>query len=735
MIEAMSKQSLAIVKATSTAAPLGRVRLPLRLYLIALCLFGVLAGGIGFAYKFVRLREILTLHALIAGDAFQIAQSVQNELQDKHWRLQRIRLRAIEGELGRTTSASQLAHRTVSNTRFFEMIAEVDATGRCRWIEPAGENEQLAKADFSQDAAWWNHVDDAIKSEKEQQAGWFVDAHGHHSLGLVIPLSGRRHDPATARVILCKLSPDVIFPDVVPERFRREFNVELRGDTRVMGHIGSVSPQGHPFCEQPMVHWGNHELRVLVAPNDSYLASRMARISKWILWGGIPGSAMISGAFFQMLAYRSRQQSQTERYLASLESLTSISTAISAKLGSGREIMDRLAESALELMRMSVSGVALLEEDGSAMKAYAFAGQVPASPRRLFDLADMPTARRCLASKDVLLIEDLQKITDPQNQEVVVEFTMRSVVLIPLFMQGRCIGMMGLSDPKPRKFTDADRRLARLLGSQASVILANSRLYTQIRRALDLHRQLLEQTRRDAGTKAILLRELHHRVKNNLAGIVGLLSMEGPGLEAEARQWLDRVIERIRTMARAHELFSRGVDQVGLPELVEQVLPSLSVLLLPGMTVRTEIDGVEIKLDTQRAVTLAMVLHELCSNAIIHGLVDKGTLTISAKMSADGVVIEVADDGRGLPSDAEPSRLAGLASVEVSDSGEDRHGEIRHGERWNADAGPSTISLEQGIGLRLVSELVRRELRGNFHLRRRPGGGTIASVELPLGVH
>lgn len=724
MNTAVIKQSLAILQARDASAP---ARLPLRIYLIALGLFGILTGGIIFAYKFVGLREILTLHALIAGDAFQITQAIQKDLQDKTWRLQRVRITAAISNSGRGPSAAELAERNIKSSRFFEMMAEIDAAGKCRWISPAAGNEQLAKADFKQDIGWWKSIDEAMHSEKDQWVGWLKDEHGHETLGLVLPLSGRRGDPAAARVMICRISSDVIFPDVVPERFRREFNVELRGEGCLMGHVGSVSPSGHSFCEQSIVHSGGREFKLLVAPSDSYLAGRMPRISKWILLAGIPGSVLISGAFFQMLAYRVRQQSQTERYLASLESLTTISTAISANLGSGREIMDRLAESALELMGMSVSGVALLEEDGKTMKAYAFAGQVPTSPRSMFELADMPTARRCLESKDVLLIEDLQKSAELKNLDVVAEFNMRTVVLIPLFMQGRCIGMMGLSDPRLRVFTDTDRRLARLLGSQASVILANSKLYTKIRQALDTHRKLLEQTRRDAGTKAILLRELHHRVKNNLAGIVGLLSMEGPILEANARQWLDRVIERIRTMARAHELFSRGVDQVGLPELVEQVLPSLSVLLLPAMTVRTEIDGVDIKLDTQRAVTLAMVLHELCSNAIIHGLVDKGTVTISARMSEDNIIIDVADDGHGLPTDTEPSRLDVMEAPETADNVEVA--------RWNADSELSTISLEQGIGLRLVRELVRRELRGGFQFRRRPGGGTIAGLELPLGPH
>src|SRR5205814_6839497 len=185
---------------------------------------------------------------------------------------------------------------------------------------------------------------------------------------------------------------------------------------------------------------------------------------------------------------------------------------------------------------------------------------------------------------------------------------------------------MAISDSRPRKFTDADRRLARLLGSQASVILANNQLYEQTRAGLELQRQLHEQAGRDAEAKAILLRELHHRVKNNLAGIVGLLSIHEPDLTPSAQQWLERVRERIQTMARAHDLFSGGIERVSLQQLVQQVLPSLSVLTPPGVAVNVSLGDVDINFDTSQAVSVAMALHELCTNALGDGLDGKGTL-------------------------------------------------------------------------------------------------------------
>src|SRR5213593_3201698 len=166
-----------------------------------------------------------------------------------------------------------------------------------------------------------------------------------------------------------------------------------------------------------------------------------------------------------------------------------------------------------------------------------------------------------------------------------------------------------------------------------------------MRTGLELQKELVEQSGRDAQAKAILLRELHHRVKNNLAGIVGLLSMHEPDLSPSAQQWLVRVRERIGTMARAHDLFSGGIERVSLQQLVQQVLPSLSVLTPPGVAVKVNTGELDVTFDTSRAVSLAMVLHELCTNALVHGLDGKGTLTISARRTDRGAIIEVSDEG------------------------------------------------------------------------------------------
>jgi two-component sensor histidine kinase len=203
-------------------------------------------------------------------------------------------------------------------------------------------------------------------------------------------------------------------------------------------------------------------------------------------------------------------------------------------------------------------------------------------------------------------------------------------------------------------------------------------------------------------------------VKNNLASIVTLLSIERPDMSPEALAWLNRASERIATMARTHELFVGGRERVDLRDLVAKLLPALSLIKPAGADVRADLDGVDVELGTERAVGLAMVLNELCWNALEHGTSPNGVLLIRAR-GAEGrrLVLEIEDDGGGERPPTQAPGAAGNTNVD----GNSLKACGTHG---------------RGTGLRLVEGLVSRELRGTFVMNRTPAGGMIARVEIPL---
>jgi two-component sensor histidine kinase len=428
--------------------------------------------------------------------------------------------------------------------------------------------------------------------------------------------------------------------------------------------------------------------------------NRPGRFDLFALWGGLVISVLMSAAVLQMMLQRAKVQQQTQRHLEAIESLNAISTAINARIGSGTAF-DELAKAAGRLLGMSRSGVCVLDDSGRTLEVIAAAGDMPAQFPKVFNLDRLPVCSHCLESKTVYFSGDIRRTPQPYSFEVAATFGVVSLILIPLVIQDRPIGLLTFSSSEPREFNDLDRRVAELLGSQASVILSNARL--------------LEQTRTDAQAKSVLLRELNHRVKNNLAGIVALLGMDRPDMPDDVRLWLDRATDRIRALAGAHQLFTGGVEGVALDSLVAQTLSALSVVKPRQVTIRTDLDGVQVRLGAEQTIGLAMVLHELCYNALVHGLRGGGTLTVRARnaekvesdQTAQRIVLEVADDGPGW-----------CTLREEADS-------------ICTPVGEGQPSVSSGHGLLLVEGLVRRELRGKFLLRTQSGGGTVATVEFP----
>jgi len=153
----------------------------------------------------------------------------------------------------------------------------------------------------------------------------------------------------------------------------------------------------------------------------------------------------------------------------------------------------------------------------------------------------------------------------------------------------------------------------------------------------------------------ILLKEVHHRVKNNLAVIASLLSMKAGTTEnLEARRALDESQQRIHSMALIHEHLYSGerLDRVEFSEyareLVEQ-LYSASVSARELVAFHFECSPVELGVD--RAIPCALILNELLANVFKHAFPDgrKGRIMVSLQTPSPGTLeLSVEDDGIGL---------------------------------------------------------------------------------------
>jgi PAS domain S-box-containing protein len=155
--------------------------------------------------------------------------------------------------------------------------------------------------------------------------------------------------------------------------------------------------------------------------------------------------------------------------------------------------------------------------------------------------------------------------------------------------------------------------------------------------------------------KEILLREIHHRVKNNLQVITSLLNLQMERVSsAAARSALTESQDRIRSMAFVHQLLYKSKDlaHIDFLEYLRNVVESLVASYRGDQrAVHSNVGGVPIQLDIDRAISSGLIVTELVTNALRHAFPQgrAGHISVQVSVRDEQIVLEVSDDGVGLP--------------------------------------------------------------------------------------
>jgi two-component sensor histidine kinase len=218
----------------------------------------------------------------------------------------------------------------------------------------------------------------------------------------------------------------------------------------------------------------------------------------------------------------------------------------------------------------------------------------------------------------------------------------------------------------------------------------------------------LRHRERELMTKDATIREIHHRVKNNLQTVAALLRLQSRRLdEPKARAALDEAVRRVGSIATVHETLSHAPEEiVDFDDVAERVAAMAGEVSTAEARVKPVLLGRFGLLPSAVATPLALVLAELLQNALQHGLAPcgpelgpdtglEGMVEVVVNRSQDRLAVIVQDNGVGLP------------------------------EEFDLDSATS-------LGLQIVRTLVVSELGGRLEVKPRAGGGTKAVVDLPL---
>ena len=189
--------------------------------------------------------------------------------------------------------------------------------------------------------------------------------------------------------------------------------------------------------------------------------------------------------------------------------------------------------------------------------------------------------------------------------------------------------------------------------------------------ALVLVQDVTEVRRRDRAllSKDATIREIHHRVKNNLQTVAALLRLQARRVSVpEARVALEESMRRVTSIALVHETLSVSIDEeVAFDDIVDRLLDMLADVM--GSTGRVELrrTGTFGEIPAEAATALVLVLTELVQNAVEHAFTpgDAGHVEVSAERGSRYLSVAVTDDGSGLPPGfaAEASDRLGLQIV------------------------------------------------------------------------
>ncbi|MFL6135214.1 MAG: sensor histidine kinase, partial [Nocardioidaceae bacterium] len=218
--------------------------------------------------------------------------------------------------------------------------------------------------------------------------------------------------------------------------------------------------------------------------------------------------------------------------------------------------------------------------------------------------------------------------------------------------------------------------------------------------ALVLLRDVTDLRRRDRElvTKEATIREIHHRVKNNLQTVAALLRLQARRLDVpEGREALEEAVRRVGSIAIVHETLSEAFDEyVPFDDVADRLRVMVTEVSSRGEAVTSVRQGSFGTLTSEMATPLAMVLTEVLQNAVEHGFAGRqGTITLTARRGTGRLQVSVDDDGVGLPDGFD-------------------------------------VAASTRLGLSIVRTLVETELDGTLDIRNRRAGGTRVTLYLPV---
>lgn len=360
-----------------------------------------------------------------------------------------------------------------------------------------------------------------------------------------------------------------------------------------------------------------------------------------------------------------------------LETMQKIGLEITAELDL-EALLELIAAKALELIGGRSSGLLLHRRERKELELVAVAGKSRAKKGDFFP-PDKDFVGKIVETEKPLMVADYANWEGRRPDYE--KSSMRSVMGVAILWGETFLGALLVESEAPDFFSPDDPDILNQLATQAAVAIRNAEMFDRIHA--------------DAKTKAALLREVNHRVGNNLTAISGLLALErrhlGTSGQEIYQEIMDDLTNRVNSLGKVHEMLSASEwAPLSFNQIADRVIHSSLRLLPPDKSFKVKLMPSDALVTAKQAHHLALILNELTTNTAKYALTgrDNGLITVRITKSENMLQFEFEDDGPGYPED------------------------VLKMERFN-------------VGVDLIRQLTRRDLRGSFSLSNRPGAVAI----------
>jgi len=351
------------------------------------------------------------------------------------------------------------------------------------------------------------------------------------------------------------------------------------------------------------------------------------------------------------------------RYTLELESIARNSRLFSGKMDEVFAELGLKLSACMDVERVNLWMFNDDEERIECIGNYSAKSQEFSKGDQLY-MRDIPKYYAHLKSNKILVVDDVEHspITEQIREIYCKKHGITSMLDLPIRMQGELKGVMCYEHTgPPREWSEEEIQFA----LAANQIVALAMETTQRRR---VQKELITVLRE----KDLLLKEMHHRIKNNLSVLMSLLRMQGrESNDPHVQSVLGDCETRIFSMAKIHEQLYQSEDYLSvelhkyIAQLVEEFRTSS---LTNGDRIAFQCDLDKVSMETSRAINLGLIVMEILNNTVKHAFPaddkSKNTVQVVLKKTDNTLTLKISDNGAGFSEEQKNKPTLGLSLIQ-----------------------------------------------------------------------